>query len=388
MGCATAFALLQRGAGRVALVERRAPGAGDSGLSFSMVRRHYTNPVLVRLAISGSRTIIDWADEVGVGASGYARTGYLLTVPPALAERCAAQCALGRECGLDSRFVEASELPALEPLLALDGIAGAAYEPDGGFADVHAMIGGWFAASCALGLEAHLGTRVEAIETDEAGVSGVRTDRGTIATRTVVLATGAWARELAAPLGLDLALALRRLQVAVLRQPPGAPLPAAVVSDAVTNVVVRPAAGRDFCAVAYHGQEDVAVRDDCDERADAAYEGTVRAALGGPLPRPGRGRVGPRLGRHVRPHAGLAPAARPRPGRRRPARLHGLVGARLQVGAGRGPRAGGPRAGPRAGGRRRGARARPLRARRGHAAGLRAGRPGLERTLATRRPGP
>ena len=284
MGCATAFALLQRGAGRVALVERRAPGAGDSGLSFSMVRRHYTNAVLVRLAINGSRTIIDWADEVGVGASGYVRTGYLLTVPPALAERCAAQCALGRAWGLDSRFVEAPELPALEPLLALDGIAGAAYEPDGGFADVHAMIGGWFAAACALGLEPHLGTRVEAIETDGAGVSGVRTDRGTIATRSVVLATGAWARELAGPLGVDLALALRRLQVAVLRQPPGAPQPAAVVSDAVTNVVVRPAAGRDFCAVAYHGQEDVARRDDCDEDADTAYEGTVRAALGARYP--------------------------------------------------------------------------------------------------------
>ncbi len=57
-----------------------------------------------------------------------------------------------------------------------------------------------------------------------------------------------------------------------------------MVSDAVTNVVVRPAAGRDFCAVAYHGQEDVARRDDCDEDADAAYEGTVRAALGARYP--------------------------------------------------------------------------------------------------------
>jgi sarcosine oxidase, subunit beta len=112
----------------------------------------------------------------------------------------------------------------------------------------------------------------------------VRTSAGTIATRAVVLATGAWGRELAAPLGLELPIALRRLQVAVLRQPPGAPRPSAVVSDAVTNVVVRPAGGRDFCAVAYHGQQDVEQRDDCDERADAAYEATVRRALGERFP--------------------------------------------------------------------------------------------------------
>lgn len=279
LGCATAFALLERDAGRVALVEREAPGAGDSGLSFSMVRRHYTNEVLVRLAVSGSRTIIHWPDEVGVGSSGYVRTGYLLPVPERLAARCAELCALGRTCDLDTRFIGPDEIAPVEPLLALDGIAGAAYEPDGGFADVHAMLGGWFAASVARGLDARLHTTVHAIELDDQGVCAVATSRGRIATRAVVLATGAWGTELAAPLGLELPIALRRLQVAVLRQPPGAPRPSAVVSDAVTNVVVRPAGGRDFCAVAYHGQEDVPRRDACDEGVDAPYEGTVRAAL-------------------------------------------------------------------------------------------------------------
>ena len=67
--------------------------------------------------------------------------------------------------------------------------------------------------------------------------------------------------------------------MAQLRQPPGAPRPSATVSDAVTNVVVRPAAGRDFLCVAYAGPEVVEHRDECDERADAAYEAVVRGAL-------------------------------------------------------------------------------------------------------------
>ena len=279
MGCATAFALLERGAGRVALVERRTPGAGDSGLSFSMVRRHYTNPVVVQLAASGSRTIMRWAEEVGAGASGYVETGYLLPVPPALADRCREQCAVGRANGVDARWVEPGEIAAIEPLLELDGVAGAAYEPDGGFAEAHLLVGSWFEAAVARGLLARLGERAEAIELGATGVHAVRTDRGRIATDSVVLATGSWGRELTDPLGLELPIALRRLQVAQLRQPPGAARPSATVSDAVTNVVVRPAGGRDFCAVAYHGQEDVPRRDACDEGVDAPYEGTVRAAL-------------------------------------------------------------------------------------------------------------
>ncbi len=81
VGLATAHALRRDDAGSVALFDRSWPGSGDSGRSFSMVRRHYSNAVVARLAIDGSRTIRDWADEVGVADAGFARCGYLLTVP-------------------------------------------------------------------------------------------------------------------------------------------------------------------------------------------------------------------------------------------------------------------------------------------------------------------
>ena len=44
-------------------------GGGDSALTFGMVRRHYTNPVLIRLAMAGTETLRNWDEEVGVGAS-------------------------------------------------------------------------------------------------------------------------------------------------------------------------------------------------------------------------------------------------------------------------------------------------------------------------------
>ena len=94
-----------------------------------------------------------------------------------------------------------------------------------------------------------------------------------------MLATGAWGNELLRPLGAEQPIALRRLQVAVLRQPIGAPLPTAVCSDAVTNVVVRPDRGQQFYAVAYFGDEALERAGDCDN-------GISRRLRGG---RPARG---------------------------------------------------------------------------------------------------
>src|SRR4051794_18397629 len=146
-----------------------------------MVRRHYSNDVTARLALRGSETIMRWDEQVGVGASGYVRTGYLLPVPEALADAGRANVARLAALGLETSFVAPAEIAAIEPLLALDGIAGAAYEPDGGFADAHSMILSWFAAGCALGLVPLLGRAATGLLVEGGRVRGVRTPQGDIA---------------------------------------------------------------------------------------------------------------------------------------------------------------------------------------------------------------
>ena len=297
-GLATAHALCRDGAGRVSLLDRGLPASGDSGRSFSMVRRHYSNAVTARLAIAGSRTIMDWSDEVGVADAGYVRCGYLLTVPERLREACQGNVALLQGLGLDTRFLQPSEIADVEPELSLEGVAGAASEPDGGFADAQKMCLGWYAAASSNGLDGRLGTDVTAIRVAHGRVQGVETSRGFLAADRVVLATGAWGNDLLRPLGAEQPIALRRLQVAVLRQPVGAPLPTAVCSDAVTNVVVRPDRGQQFYAVAYFGDEALERAGDCDNGISGGYEDVVRRAVSERYPRLGgfelqRGFAGP-----------------------------------------------------------------------------------------------
>jgi sarcosine oxidase subunit beta len=278
-GTSIAFQLCRRRAGRVLLLERGALGSGDSGRTFGMVRRHYSNAVTALLALRGSQTIMHWGEEVGVGDSGYVETGYLLPVPESMADAGRENVARLRALGLETSFVGADEIAEIEPLLALEGIAGAAYEPDGGFADADKMILGWFAAAYAGGLEARLGCAATELLVEGGRIRGVRTPEGVIACDRVVLATGAWARELLVPVGADVPIALKRVQVAVLRQPAGAPRPNVVCSDAVTNVVVRPDRGALFCAVAYVGDEPLDAADDCEHGASPGYEAAIRAAL-------------------------------------------------------------------------------------------------------------
>src|SRR5437763_8170146 len=135
MGLATAYALCRDRQGGVALFDRGLPGSGDSGRSFSMVRRHYSNAVTARLAMAGAHTIEYWEDEVGIADAGFVRCGYLLTVPAAMEAACRANVAMLRGIGLDTAFLEAGGIAAVEPALAPAGVAGAAYEPGGGFAD-------------------------------------------------------------------------------------------------------------------------------------------------------------------------------------------------------------------------------------------------------------
>jgi glycine/D-amino acid oxidase-like deaminating enzyme len=285
VGLATAHALCRDGAGSVALFDRSWPGSGDSGRSFSMVRRHYSNAVVARLAIEGSRTIRDWADEVGVADAGFARCGYLLTVPERLVDACRGNIEMLKGLGLDTSFVTPDEIAEIEPEISTDGVAGAAYEPEGGFADAQKMCLGWFAAAASRGLQHHLGSAVRAIRVESGRVTGVESDAGFVPAGRVVLATGAWANDLLEPLGARLPIELRRLQVAILRTAQGGPLPSAVVSDAVTNVVVRPDRGHQFCAVAYAGEDVLERADDCDHGLSEGYLDAVRSGLQARFPR-------------------------------------------------------------------------------------------------------
>jgi len=250
-GASVAYHLTKGGAGTVLLLDQAMPGSGDSGRTVGMVRHHYSNEVTAKLAIRGAQTIRDWSTSVGVADAGFVRSGFLLAVPEERLEACTTNIRRLQRLGLNTRFVTAEEISEIEPMISLEGVAGGAYEPDGGFANAYLMILGWITAAASMGLEARFGAGVESLIVRKGRVAGVRTSCGVVEADKVVVANGAWARPLLAEAGWDPPIRLRRIEVSVWRVPAGGMIPQVVCSDGVSGLVVRPDRANEFLAVAY-----------------------------------------------------------------------------------------------------------------------------------------
>jgi glycine/D-amino acid oxidase-like deaminating enzyme len=278
-GTSIAFELARRGCPSLALVDRRTVASGDSGVSFGMIRSHYSNETTARLAMRGARMIQHWADEVGEGGSGYTQTGYLLTATDDQVGALRDNVTRLQDWGLETSFVSPATIAELEPLLRLEGIVGGAWEPGGGFADPLLMNLSWFTGAVRRGVVPTLDTAVQRLVVSHDRVAGVETSAGTIAADAVVLATGSWSSELLAGVGVEIPIELRRIQVGVVRQHAGRPVVRVTFVDGASNLVMRPDRAERALVVAYQPVEHLKARDECAPDADLGYADAVRRVL-------------------------------------------------------------------------------------------------------------
>ena len=251
MGSSIAYQLAVQSDARVVVIDERPPVGGISGRTFGQIRQHYSNELLVNMARRGFDVIKNWGSEVGVGDPGYVQLGYLLLVVEDQLDALRRNVNLGQSCGVDTRFVNAAEIAALEPLLITDDLAGGAYEPDGGYIDVTKMVLSWLAAAQDQGAEVISGVKVTALRTSGGQLTGLSTTTGDIDAPVVVTATGAWAVDLLDPIGVHIPLQRRRLEMTMLQADPGKPQMHSCVTDGNSNIVLRPDMGRRFLAAAY-----------------------------------------------------------------------------------------------------------------------------------------
>ena len=285
-GASIGYQLVRHSDLRVAIVDARPPVGGISGRTFGQIRQHCSNELMVRIAQRGFHCIQNWDTEVGVGDPGYARFGYMLLVTENQLDGLRHNIDLGQGLGVDTRFVRVREITEIEPLVNADGLAGGAYEPDGGYIDVTKMVLSWLAAATAAGAAVLAPVAVEQIATSGGAVTGVVTAAGEIRAPTVIAATGAWARDLLEPLGAEVPIERRRLDMSVLEQHPGARALGTCITDGNSNLVIRPDMGRHIVAAAYPPEMPV-VDDplaDAPEADHQAHAERIRVALAERLP--------------------------------------------------------------------------------------------------------
>ena len=242
MGASAAFHLAERGA-NVLIVDREGPSAGSTARSAALIRAHYPTALEADLAWESLTGYFErWGERVG-GGCGFTRTGFVFLAGREDTEKVASNVSmLKSEVDVETDLLGPEELAGIAPVLSADGVAVAAHEPRGGYADPAATTLSLLEAARRLGARFER-RRVTGLTERAGGLIGIETEEGPLEAEKVVLCCGAWSVELAAGVGLDLPVKPARIQLALFERPPALPTHPAFI-DSVNEISGRPTADR------------------------------------------------------------------------------------------------------------------------------------------------
>lgn len=216
VGASIAWHLTSSGCRNVVILERETqPGTGSTGKSMGGVRAQFSLAADIRMSLYSIPMFRDFERLIG-HPSGYRPQGYLFAATEPrhleyLRGNHGRQVAAGVR---DVRIVSREEIVAMVPELRSEDILGGSFCGSDGFVDPHSVLAGFLKRAVEQGAQLVREARVTGIDVDGSGVAAVGTTKGVFASRTVVNAAGAWAREVAAFAGVEVPVEpLRRMLV-------------------------------------------------------------------------------------------------------------------------------------------------------------------------------
>jgi len=242
MGTSTAYHLAARGAGKVLLLEReKFLGMGSTGLNAGGVRYQFSTEANIRLSMFSLDVISHFEELFGISA-GYRPIGYLfLLTTPQEVTVFKANVELQRRVGVPwVRYLEPDEIAQVVPLVNLDGVLGGTFCLRDGLADPNSVTQGFAKGARKNGVQIEMETTVTGIRTERGRVAAVITDRGEIATHTVVNCAGPWAAQIGAMAGLDIPIVPLRRQFFTTDALPQIPREHTFVIEFATSLYFHP----------------------------------------------------------------------------------------------------------------------------------------------------
>ena len=213
-GASAAYHLSSRGV-KVAIFDQRGPAGGPTGRSSAICRAHYTNDFLARMAQLSIEMFANFEAVVG-GPSGFRKTGFLWLHGPEDGPELEAAVPRLRRAGVEMERLNPDDVAREFPLVSVDGVGEALWEPGAGYADPVLTTGSLISRSIELGAQTFLYSTV-AVERGRHDYI-VKTESGDVLhAERLLLAAGPWTRLLALQLGVDLPLTVERHIVAVIR---------------------------------------------------------------------------------------------------------------------------------------------------------------------------
>lgn len=223
MGASAAYHLAKRGGVSVTLLEKDEQfGQGSTGLCAGGIRHQFSTEVNIRLSIASIQMMERFPEEIGQEI-GLNLVGYLFILDDEQdMAKFRQNVALQNSLGIDSRVLSVDEIQQRVPLLNLDGVVGGTFYERDGLADPNSIVQGYInrtrqlsKAAGAAPIHMLTETPVTGVRLANGQIEAVVTPQGEIATRTVVIAAGAWSGLIGQMIGLDIPIVPVRRQIAV-----------------------------------------------------------------------------------------------------------------------------------------------------------------------------
>ncbi|WP_439630325.1 GcvT family protein [Shinella sp.] len=262
MGVSLIYHLAKRGWSDVMLVEKTELTAGSTWHAAGLCTHFAHNATIMEMRAHSIRMYREGLTaETGLPTGFHASGALRVTRSEERMNEFRHVQGIGDFVGHEFRILTPQQLKEIYPLVELDGIIGAIYEPNDGHVDPRLATNAMATAARNLGAEIVRHNPVLSLGKNAAGEWLVETVKGTIVAEHVVNAAGTWCREIGQMMGLDLPV------VPMLHQ--------YVVTAEVPEIVARIRAGEPELPIIRDPEESWYLRQERDGYIVGPYEKTA-----------------------------------------------------------------------------------------------------------------
>ncbi len=191
-GLSAAYSLAKAGK-KVVVIDKGQVASGMTGLSTAIVRTHYSNELVARMALYSLKALGDFRQ---VGESGFVRTGMVFLATHEHLRGLTRNLPMLDRVGIRSELIELNEAGKRFPDLSFEGCGGVVYEPESGYADPSAVSNSYARAAQKLGATLLLGEAAVSVESGRGGCVVQLAGGSRIPCSKVVMCTNVWSNRL------------------------------------------------------------------------------------------------------------------------------------------------------------------------------------------------
>lgn len=223
MGASAAYHLAARGQKNILLLEKEEFfGQGATGRCAGGVRYQFSTEINVRLSLESLPMLERFKEEIGQEIN-YQKCGYLFVLTKTEeVEYFRRNVELQHRLGVQTEWLSGDEVRKRVPRMRFEDALAGTFNPKDGLVDPNGVVMGYIGAAQRLGVSALNNVEVTGLKASPRGsaqgveggkIEGVETNKGFIATRTVVNAAGPWAGLIGKMAGVHIPLTPLRRQM-------------------------------------------------------------------------------------------------------------------------------------------------------------------------------